>query len=145
MRYRARYVGPDGTEKSKSFPDKQKRKAETWLANIEADMSRGDYIDPEAGKVTFEQYATQWMKTQITDPATREAVEMRLRRHAIPHIGKRPVGSFNPTHLRLWMRALEEAGLSAAYRRGSSLTSPRSSRPPWRTGSYGSTRAVPGR
>jgi Site-specific recombinase XerD len=118
MRYRARYVGPDGTEKSKSFPDKQKRKAETWLANIEADMSRGDYIAPEAGKVTFEQYATQWMKTQVTDPATREAVEMRLRRHAIPHIGKRPIGSFNPTHLRLWMRTLEGAGLSAAYRRG---------------------------
>jgi integrase len=117
MRYRARYIGPDGTEKSKSFPDKQKRKAETWLASIEADMSRGDYIAPEAGKVTFEQYATQWIGTQITDPATRESVEMRLRLHAIPHLGKRPLSSFNPTHLRLWMRTLEEAGLSAAYRR----------------------------
>lgn len=50
MRYRAWYIGPDGTEKSKSFADKQKRRAETWLANIEADMSRGDYIAPEAGK-----------------------------------------------------------------------------------------------
>ncbi|MFH8481659.1 tyrosine-type recombinase/integrase [Streptomyces sp. NPDC018055] len=118
LRYRARYIGPDGTEKSKSFPDKQKRKAETWLSNVEADMSRGDYIAPEAGKVTFEQYATRWMKTQMTDPATREAVEMRLRLHALPHIGMRPIGSFNPTHLRLWMRGLEDAGLSAAYRRG---------------------------
>ncbi|WP_030587783.1 site-specific integrase [Streptomyces globisporus] len=118
LRYRARYIGPDGTEKSKSFPDKQKRKAETWLSNVEADMSRGDYIAPEAGKVTFEQYATRWMKTQMTDPATREAVEMRLRLHALPHIGRRPIGSFNPTHLRLWMRGLEDAGLSAAYRRG---------------------------
>lgn len=118
LRYRARYIGPDGTEKSQSFPDKQKRKAETWLANIEADMSRGDYIDPDSGKVTFEQYATKWMTTQVTDPATRESVEMRLRLHAIPHLGTRPMGSFNPTHLRLWMRALEDAGLSPAYRRG---------------------------
>ncbi|MFJ8086064.1 tyrosine-type recombinase/integrase [Streptomyces sp. NPDC096205] len=118
LRYRARYIGPDGAEKSKSFPDKQKRKAETWLANIEADMSRGDYIAPEAGKVTFEQYATKWMRTQMTDPATRESVEMRLRVHAIPHIGKRPMASFNPSHLRLWMRTLEDSGLSAAYRRG---------------------------
>jgi integrase len=118
LRYRARYIGPDGTEKSKSFPDKQKRKAETWLANIEADMSRGDYIAPEAGKVTFEQYATKWMSTQMTDPATRESVEMRLRVHAIPHIGKRPMASFNPSHLRLWMRTLEDSGLSVAYRRG---------------------------
>ncbi|MER7950223.1 site-specific integrase [Streptomyces sp. NPDC096079] len=118
LRYRARYIGPDGTEKSKSFPDKQKRKAEIWLSNIEADMSRGDYIAPEAGKVTFEQYANQWIKTQGTDPSTRESVEMRLRLHVLPHIGTRPLGSFNPTHLRLWMRTLEDAGLSASYRRG---------------------------
>ncbi|MEU6852773.1 site-specific integrase [Actinacidiphila alni] len=118
LRYRARYVGPDGTERSQSFPDKQKRKAEAWLVNVEADMSRGDYIDPDAGKVTFEQYVISWIPTQTTDPATRESVESRLRRHALPHIGKRPIGSFTPSHLRAWMRTLEDAGLSAAYRRG---------------------------
>ncbi|MEV5396184.1 site-specific integrase [Streptomyces cellulosae] len=41
LRYRARYVGPDGTEKSKSFRDKELRLAKQWLAHIEADMSRG--------------------------------------------------------------------------------------------------------
>ncbi|GGT29752.1 hypothetical protein GCM10010254_58010 [Streptomyces chromofuscus] len=79
LRCRARYIGPGGSEKSKSFPDKQQRKAEQWLANIEADMSRGDYVSPDAGKVTFERYATEWMTTQITDPLTRESVESRLR------------------------------------------------------------------
>ncbi|MFE2719011.1 tyrosine-type recombinase/integrase [Streptomyces mirabilis] len=118
LRYRARYIGPDGTERSKSFPDKQKRKAEQWLANIEADMSRGDYVDPDAGKVTFEQYATEWMTTQITDPLTRESVESRLRLHAIPHLGARSMSSFTPSHLRLWLRTLEDRGLSAGYRRG---------------------------
>lgn len=118
LRYRARYIGPDGTEKSKSFPDKQKRKAEQWLANIEADMSRGDYVAPDAGKVTFEQYATEWMTTQITDPLTRESVESRLRLHAIPYLGTRPIGSFTPSHLRAWLRTLEDRGLSAGYRRG---------------------------
>ncbi|MEU4108321.1 site-specific integrase [Streptomyces sp. NPDC027717] len=118
LRYRARYIGPDGTEKSKSFPDKQKRKAEQWLANIEADMSRGDYVAPDAGKVTFEQYATEWMTTQITDPLTRESVESRLRLHAIPYLGTRPMGSFTPSHLRAWLRTLEDRGLSAGYRRG---------------------------
>ncbi|CAL9421235.1 hypothetical protein SUDANB176_01867 [Streptomyces sp. enrichment culture] len=41
--------GPDGAEKSGSFPDKQKRRAEAWLSGIEADMSQGRYIDPAAG------------------------------------------------------------------------------------------------
>ncbi|MFD4541734.1 hypothetical protein [Streptomyces bauhiniae] len=31
LRYQARYVAPDGSEHSKSFPDKQKRLAEAWL------------------------------------------------------------------------------------------------------------------
>ncbi|WP_316775113.1 tyrosine-type recombinase/integrase [Streptomyces sasae] len=118
LRYRARYIGPDGSEKSKSFPDRKKRDAERWLANIEADMSRGDYVAPDAGKVTFEQYATEWMASQITDPLTRESVESRLRLHAIPHIGTRPLASFTPSHLRVWLRTLEDRGLSASYRRG---------------------------
>lgn len=117
LRYRARYVSPDGAEKSKSFPDGKKRLAEEWLSRIEADMSRGDYLDPDAGRVTFESYTTEWMGSQATDLATRAAVEMRLRRHAVPYIGHRSLASITPTHLRQWLRALEDAGLSAAYRR----------------------------
>ncbi|WP_327392961.1 MULTISPECIES: tyrosine-type recombinase/integrase [unclassified Streptomyces] len=118
-RYRARYVGPDGTEKSQSFPDGQKRRAEKWLSKTQADMDSGSYVDPAAGRITFERFAVdEWMPTQTTDPATRESVEMRLRLHAFPHIGSRAMDAFRSSHLKLWMRGLEQAGLSAAYRRG---------------------------
>ncbi|WP_327136827.1 site-specific integrase [Streptomyces sp. NBC_01340] len=116
-RYRARYIAPDGTEKSKSFPDKQKRKAEAWLSNIEADMSQGRYIDPAAGSITFGQYAKEWMAALTNDPVTRESVEIRLRVHALPYLGDRPMASFRPSHLRLWMRQLEATGRAASYRR----------------------------
>lgn len=56
--------------------------------------------------------------SQTTDPATRASVEMRLRLHAVPYLGSRPLASFQPSHIRLWVRALEDTGLSAAYRRG---------------------------
>ena len=46
LRYRARYIGPDGTEKSKSFPGKQKRQADLWLAAVEADRSHICCWDP---------------------------------------------------------------------------------------------------
>ncbi|MEU1708281.1 site-specific integrase [Streptomyces sp. NPDC005706] len=117
LRYRARYIGPDGSEKSKSFPDKQKRKAEQWLANIEADMSRGHYIDPAAGKITFRKYAEDWLASQTTDPATRVAVESRLRLHAFPYLGSRPLASFQPSHIRSWARLLEDTGAASSYRR----------------------------
>lgn len=115
MRYRARYVGPDGTEKSMSFPDRQKRQAEDWLTNIEADMSRGIYINPRNIKTTFAQYAEEWLKTNGGDPNTQASMESQLRRHAFPYIGPRPIGSFQPAHIRAWVAQLEANGLAASY------------------------------
>ncbi|MGW3572095.1 tyrosine-type recombinase/integrase [Streptomyces sp. NPDC000941] len=117
MRYRARYIGPDGTEKSKSFPDRQKRLAEQWLTHIEADMSRGQYVDPTAGRITFRQYAEKWLAALTTDLTSRAAVEGRIRLHALPHLGSRPIGSFQAEHIRDWISQLEETVQAPAYRR----------------------------
>lgn len=117
MRYRARYIGPDGTEKSKSFPDRQKRLAETWLAHIEADMSRRQYVDPAAYRTTFRQYGEKWLASQTTDTTTRTSVAVQLRLHAFPYIGSRPLDSFQPSHIRDWLSELECALPMSSYRR----------------------------
>ncbi|MEV5199015.1 site-specific integrase [Streptomyces sp. NPDC053720] len=118
LRYRARYVGPDGTEKSKSFPDRQKRLAENWLANVASDMSRGQYIDPRAARVTFKGYAEKWLKAHSADLSSQIVTEQRLRLHAFPILGSRPLDSFRPEHLRDLVSALEaNPGVSGAYAR----------------------------
>ncbi|MFJ6464352.1 tyrosine-type recombinase/integrase [Streptomyces sp. NPDC091387] len=117
LRYRARYIGPDGTEKSKSFPDKQKRLAERWLTETAADMSRGQYIDPRAARITFQQFAEKWVATHTTEINSREAAERRLRLHAHPYIGTRPLASFQPGHIRTWLGALEAAVPASSHRR----------------------------
>lgn len=114
-RYRARYVAPDGSEKSQSFPDKQKRKAEAWLSTIEADMNRGAYIDPKSARTTFRQYAERWLAAQTTDVSTQTSAERYLRLHAYPFIGSRPLGSFKPEHIRKWLRELEDKGIPGGY------------------------------
>ncbi|GGO56725.1 hypothetical protein GCM10012287_50960 [Streptomyces daqingensis] len=115
MRYRARYVAPDGTEKSRSFPDRQKREADAWLANTAADMTRGAYVDPKAARTTFRQYAERWLAVQTTDVSTQDGAERYLRLHAYPHIGSRPLGSFKPEHVRKWLRELEDRGVPGTY------------------------------
>ena len=117
MRYRARYISPDGTERSKSFPDRKKREADAWLARLEADMSRGHYIDPQAGKITFQQYAESWLTTQGADPNTQASMGSQLRLHAFPYLGARPLGSFQPAHIRDWVTRLEALGISGSYAR----------------------------
>lgn len=70
-------------------------------------MSRGQYVDPRAARITFQQYAERWIAGQTTDPTTRIAVETRLRLHAFPRIGARPLGYFRPVHIRECVRDLE--------------------------------------
>ena len=118
MRYRARYVGPDGTEKSKSFPDRQKRLAEEWLTNTASDMSRGNYIDPRAARITFKAYAEKWLKAHTADLSSQIVTEQRLRLHAFPVVGTRPLDSFRPEHIRDLTSALEaNPAVSSAYAR----------------------------
>lgn len=117
MRYRARYIGPDGTEKSKSFPDRQKRLAEKWLSKTEADMGSGQYIDPTKGRRTFRQYVDKWLKERGGDPNTRASMQSQMRLHVLPVIGSRPLSSFKPEHIREWLHVLEESGVRGPYAR----------------------------
>ncbi|MEU0152950.1 tyrosine-type recombinase/integrase [Micromonospora fulviviridis] len=116
LRYRVRYIAPDGRERSKSFPDKEKRAAEAFLVSVESDKLRGTYIDPAAGKLTFRQYAEQWLAAQTFDESTREVTERRLRRHIFPYLGGRTLATILPAHLRELDRSLQQLGLTVTYR-----------------------------
>ncbi|MFI5806559.1 tyrosine-type recombinase/integrase [Streptomyces sp. NPDC051561] len=117
LRYQARYVGPDGNRKNKSFPDGQKRLAEEWLNGIKADVARGDFIDPSASRKTFQAFAEEWLMSQSGDPNTRASMESQLKLHAFPRIGSRQLGSFQPSHIRTFVTQLEETGMSGSYAR----------------------------
>lgn len=117
MRYQARYLTPDGKRKNKSFPDGQKRIAEQWLSAMQADVARGDFIDPNASRTTFQEFAEKWLASQSGDPNTRASMESQLRLHAFPRIGSRQLGSFQPSHIRELVTQLEETGMSGAYAR----------------------------
>src|SRR5690348_18234269 len=75
MRYRARYFAPDGKRKGKSFPDGQKRLAEQWPSKVTADVARGDYIDPNASRTSFQEFAEGWLASQSGDPNTRASMQ----------------------------------------------------------------------
>ncbi|MFC4150594.1 tyrosine-type recombinase/integrase [Micromonospora mangrovi] len=105
-RYRVRYIGPDGRERSQSFPDRGKRDAEAFLVSVESDKLRGAYVDPAAGRITFAEYAESWLRTRSFDESTRETTEIRVRRHLLPSFGNRQLAAIKPGHIREWDAAL---------------------------------------
>ena len=94
-RWQARYLDPDGRERTRTFDRKQD--AARFLTTITADVLRGAYVDPDAGKVTFADFAGGWLAAQTFSESSREATELRLRLHAAEHFGQRELRMIRPS------------------------------------------------
>src|SRR5581483_5231822 len=64
MRYKVRYLDPDGRERSKTYPDRQLSAAKAFLHEVESAKQHGTYLNPNAGKIKFRDYAEQWLAGQ---------------------------------------------------------------------------------
>jgi integrase len=102
LRYRVRYIAPDGKPHAKSFPDRAKREAEAFMVSIESDKLRGSYVDPSAGRMTFGEFAETWLRTHSFDESSRESTEIRVRKHLIPFFGTRQLSAIKPGLIREW-------------------------------------------
>ncbi|WP_249033878.1 tyrosine-type recombinase/integrase [Prauserella marina] len=115
MRYKVRYLDPDGQERSKTFPDKQKARAEDFLRDVEADVRRGSYIDPDAGKVLFRDFAQNWLDGQTFEETSRQSTESRLNSMVLPYFGGKELGAIKPTDVRAWVRWMQSAKKESSY------------------------------
>jgi integrase len=105
-RWQARYLDPDGHERTRTFARKQD--AERFVVTVRADVLRGAYVDPDAGKVTFAEFAKRWLAAQTFDESSREATELRLRLHGSRHFGHRELRSIKPSIMQAWLRKLQQ-------------------------------------
>lgn len=105
-RWQARYRDPDGHERTRDFT--RKADAERFVSTITADVLRGAFVDPNAGKVTFADFAERWLEAQTFTESTREATELRLRIHAIGHLGQRELRNIKPSVIQAWLRGLQQ-------------------------------------
>jgi hypothetical protein len=48
-------------------------------AKVKNDLDRGEYLAPDAGRITLKVYGDQWLAAQTFDASPRESVELRLR------------------------------------------------------------------
>lgn len=106
--WRARYRDEAGKEHARHF--KRKVDAQQWLDNVTASVVRGDYVDPNAGKVTFDAYFQQWAGRQVHAPMTEVSTD--LVRRSVP-FGTVPMAALTKTHIERWVKDMQAKGYAA--------------------------------
>lgn len=109
--YVARWRDPDRRQRMRSFD--RKIDADNFLTTTTADILRGGYVDPDAGKITLKEYGDAWLDAQTFDFSTYEATELRLRKHVYPVLGQLELRSITPLVVRSWVSGLSR--LSSTY------------------------------
>ena len=112
-RWRVRYAGPDGRERSRSFD--RKIDAEQFRVRVEADVQRGTYIDPSAGRMTLRAYSATWQQAYSPDSSRGEHIGTHLSRHILPVLGDVTLGQLasRPSMIQQWYAGLRLSPQSA--------------------------------
>lgn len=101
-RYRVRWVDDNGQPRAQLF--ERKADAERHDANVRADLSRGQYIDPAAGKTTVETYGEAWRVAQLHNGNTADSVRRSLQVHIYPYLGRMQLRQVRRSHIQAWVK-----------------------------------------
>ena len=97
-RYRARWREyPGGPQKTRQFA--RKVDAEKFLDTIRGDMVRGAYVDPDAGRQSFIDFADEWAEAQDWKPTSRDSWPY-VRTRLVPLLGALPLSSIDQMALK---------------------------------------------
>ncbi|MFB6945363.1 tyrosine-type recombinase/integrase [Streptomyces sp. NPDC060286] len=111
-RWRARYRDPaTGQLRGAEQTYATKTDAEVALTHIEADISRGQWEDPDKGAVPFTEYADAWLRDRKLADRSRERNEAVIRLHITPTFGSGSLADITASRVRAWRGQLLAAGV----------------------------------
>jgi integrase len=112
-RWQARYRGPDHLLRSAPSTFVRKSDAARWLALTDAELLGGGWIDPDAGRVPFTDYAAAWISERPgLRPKTIQLYRYLLRAHLQEEFGSRTIASITEADIRRWRADLLSASVS---------------------------------
>ena len=91
-----------------TFPTKADARA--FLAGVETDLKRGNYVDRSAGRITFGEYAGWWIEQRPLRPRTRETYDSQLK-HLLRAFGPAQLTAISPADVRTWHGRLSQSEL----------------------------------
>jgi len=113
-RYQARYKDRGGFEHRAPTTFSSKAEANAWLAGVQADLERGEWIDPRRGRETFAWWAQEWTASNVNlAPRTRINYESALRHHVLPFFGQAAIAELEQRHVQQFVSAMTARGAAA--------------------------------
>jgi integrase len=116
--YLVRYRDPAGKVRNRTFH--RRADADRFAATTTADMVRGAWVDPDAGRITFRAYSERWVAERTTSrggklaPRTIELYRAQLAKHLLPTFGDLDLGRITVPAVRSWHAALVGTGHRSA-------------------------------
>ena len=117
-RWQARYRAPDGQDHRAPETFTTKTAADRWLAALETDLMRGQWIDPRAGAVLLSTYVETWLAGRADlKVRTQELYRWLLGKYVVPQLGHLRLEELTPSTVRAWHATLLRDG-SPLYGKG---------------------------
>jgi integrase len=79
---------------------------------VEADILRGDWVDPRLAKTTVVEWSERWLRTKASlKPKTLAGYESNLRAHVLPAFGSHELRHIDRMAVEEWVADLQASGL----------------------------------
>jgi integrase len=112
-RWLAVWIDPAGRERSRAFA--KKAEAEQYGSQMEIDVARGAYIDPQKARITVAEWCVTWIDGYgVHRASTVRQAQVHISR-IVAEFGPYPLGSVRPSQIRSWIARLQEEGLEDSY------------------------------
>lgn len=105
--YVVRWRDESNRQRKRSF--RRKLDADRFRAEVEHSLNVGTYVDPVAGRTTFQEYAERWRAMQPHRPNTATRTKSQLHVHVYPAIGHRPIAAIRTSEVQALVTGMQLA------------------------------------
>jgi integrase len=113
-RYQASYLGADGLRRTAPQTYETEAQADEWLIQRQAELLRGDWADPNRGKIPLSVYGRDWIddRPELRN-RTADLYRWLFGKYIDAQLGHLHLSDIDPQRVRQWRSQLVRSGVSA--------------------------------